>query len=139
MIEQGLYTLVTQSSTVKAAVGTDANGTTSAFWILAPQGAKLPFLIFSRVSTSDVYTMAGGAGVRNSLIQIVCYATTYYNSRAIADAVRRFLTGYKGTLSDGTVVDSIFCDKDFDRQFEEGGKGFIYSAVLQFRVWYLGE
>ena len=84
MIEQGLFQLVTQNPTIAAAVGADANGTTRAYWILAPQGAQIPFLIFSRVATSDTYSMAGPMGFRDGLFQIVCYSTTYYGSRTIA-------------------------------------------------------
>jgi hypothetical protein len=138
MIEQGLYQLITSDAGVKAAVGTDANGTTRAFWILAPQGATVPFLVFSRVSTGDNYDTSGPIGLRDGLFQVVCYSTTYYGSRKVAEVVRKFLENYSGTLpdTDATVVSQVFIEKDFDDRYEEGFKGFIYGAYLQFRVWY---
>jgi hypothetical protein len=138
MVEQGLFQLLTQNSDVKAAVGVDANGTTRVYWVLAPQGAQIPFLILSRVATSDQYAMSGPIGFRQGLFQVVCYSTTYYGSRTVAETVRKFLQSYKGTLpdADSTVVDAIFIEKDWDDQYEEGSKGFIYGAYLQFRVWY---
>ena len=139
-VEQGLFQLVTQDAAVKAAVGTDANGTTKAYWVLATQGAVLPFLVFSRISTTDPYAMSGTIGMREGLFQIVTYASTsnYFTFRAIADTVRNCLKDYTGTLPDGTVVKSVIIEKDWDHQFEEGGKGFTYGAYLQFRVWYYG-
>lgn len=53
--------------------------------------------------------------------------------------VRQFLENYKGTLpdADATVVTAVLVEKDFDYKYEEGSKGFIFGAYLQFRVWYL--
>lgn len=138
MIEQALFQLVTQESTIQSAVGVDANGTTRAYWILAPQGAIIPFLIFSRVGTTENYAMSGTTGLREALFQIVCYSSTYYQSRNISGVVRNFLKNYTGTLPDSTVVDSIFIEKDWDDRYEEGSKGFVYGAYLQFRVWFIG-
>ncbi len=137
MIEAGLFQLVTQDAGVQAAVGLDANGVTKAYWILAPQGSALPFLVFSKVSATDTYAMSGPIGIREGLYQIVCYATSYYGSRNVADVVRKFLADYTGALPDGTVVKSVIVDKDWDHQYEDGGKGFVFGAYLQFRVWYL--
>lgn len=140
MIEQGLFQLVAANQAVKKAVGTDANGVTRAYWILAPQGAVIPFLVWSRVGTTDSYSMQGRIGLREGLFQVVCYASSYLTSRAIAATVRRCLQNYKGTLpdTDATVVQSVMLEKDFDMNYEEGSKGFIFGAYLQFRVWYQG-
>jgi hypothetical protein len=138
MVEQGLYELITSNTSIKAAVGVDANGTTRAYWVLAPQGATVPFLVLSRVSTSDTYTLAGPLGFRQGLFQVVAYSASYYGSRTVANTVRKFLQSYKGTLpdADSTLVDSVVIEKDWDDRYEEGSKGFIYGAYLQFRVWY---
>jgi hypothetical protein len=104
--------------------------------VLAPQGTPYPVLVFSRIATSDIYTMEGTTGLRNSLFQIACYASTYYTSRVAAAVVRKLLQDYTGTLPDGTVVQSVMVEKDFDAQYEEGGTGWIYGAYLQFRIWF---
>ena len=138
-IEQGLFQLITSNTAVKTGVGLDKNGVAAkAFWVLAPQGTAVPFLVLSRVSTNDTYTMAGSANFRDALFQVVAYASTYYPSRNVADTVRRAIENFKGTLpdTDATVVSSIVIEKDFDMNYEEGSLGFIYGAFLQFRVWY---
>jgi hypothetical protein len=137
-VEAGLYQLITQSDTIQAAVGVDKNGTTKACWVLAPQGTSIPFLVLSRVATNDTYAMSGSLGFRNALFQVVAYASDYYTSRRIADTVRKFLADYTGTLpdADSTVVTSVIVEKDWDMNYEEGSKGFIFGGYLQFRVWY---
>jgi hypothetical protein len=138
MIEQGLFQLITSNADVKAAVGVDKNGTTKAYWVLAPQGAAIPSLVLSRVATSDTYAMAGSINFRNALFQVVSYASDYYTSRNIAKLVRNAVEDFTGALpdADATVVSSIIVEKDWDMNYEEGSKGFIYGAYLQFRVWY---
>jgi hypothetical protein len=138
MIEKGLFQLVTSNAGVQTAVGVDANGIARAYWVLAPQGAQIPFLVFSRIGTVDTYAMAGTTGLREGMFQIACYASAYYTSRQISGTVRRLLENFKGALPDvdATVVQAVFIDKDFDLRYEEGGKGFIYGAILQFRIWF---
>ena len=131
-IEQGLYTLLTQDPGVSALVGNKV------YWILAPKGAVLPYIVVGRVATGDTYTMDGATGLRDGLFQIDCYATTFYASRQIALAARVLLESYTGNLPDvnATPVTAVFTEKDFDFPYEEGGLGFVFRALLQFRIWH---
>jgi hypothetical protein len=129
-IEQGLYTMLTQDPGVSALVGT------SAFWILAPKGTTLPYIVLGRVATKDIYDETGATGFRNALFQVDCYATTFYAARAISTAVRTLLESYTGNLPDinETAVSAVFTEKDWDMPYEEGGKGFVFRALLEFRI-----
>jgi Protein of unknown function (DUF3168) len=129
-IEQGLYALLTQDPGVSALVST------SVYWILAPKGASLPYVVLNRVATNDVYDEDGASGFRNALFQIDCYATSFYPARAISLAVRTLLESYRGNLPDvnATPVSAVITEKDWDMPFEEGGKGFVYRALLAFRI-----
>jgi hypothetical protein len=132
MVEQGLYQLIESDGDIDALV----NGV---YWILAPKGAVVPYIVLSRVATTDVYTMNGATGTRSALFQVDCYATDFYTSRSIALAVRELLESYRGNLPDvnATAVAAVLTAKDWDMPYEEGsGKGFVYRALLQFRVWY---
>jgi hypothetical protein len=108
------------------------------YWILAPKGAVYPLIILGTVATNDVHTMGGDPGIREAIIQVDCYSSQYYVSRDIAKAVRNLLEYYRGTLSDSdaTVVKSVLTTKDWDMPYEEGAVGFVYRAMLEFRVWY---
>ena len=137
MIEQGLYELITTDS------GITSLATGGVYWMLAPKGAAVPYIILSRVATGDTYDMAGATGLRDGLFQVDCYASGagnvgYYQARAMAVAVRELLESYKGTLpdTDSTIVDAVFTEKDWDMPYEEGAKGFVYRALLEFRIWH---
>jgi hypothetical protein len=103
-----------------------------------PKGATLPCIVLSRVATSDTYDFQGPVGFRNALFQVDCYGSSYYSSRALAEAVRRILGSFAGNLpdTDATAVAEVLTTKDWDMPYEEGAKGFVYRSMLEFRVWY---
>ena len=140
-IEKGLFQLATANAGIQAAIGVDANGVTRAFWVLAPEGTTLPFLVFSRIGTVDTYAIAGTTGLREGMFQIAVYSSTYYPGRSAANLVRKLLENFKGALpdTDATIVEAVFTDKDFDRQYEEGGKNFTFATYLQFKVWFQAD
>jgi hypothetical protein len=139
MIEEGLILLIQQDPTVSGLVSmTNGNGV---YGILAPkQPPSIPYLVVNRVTTNDTYTMAGADGLREVIFQIDCYATTWIQSRQVAQAVRMLLEDYQGNLpdTDSTAVAQVMTDKDWDMPYEEGPTqlGFVYRALLQFRVWH---
>ena len=111
-----------------------------AYWILAPKGAVVPYIVLSRVATSDVYTMNGATGTRSALFQVDCYATDYYTSRSIALAVRQLLESYRGNLPDAETYGS--CSRVDRKRFghavrrRQQQRVRFQIALLQFRVWY---
>jgi hypothetical protein len=46
------------------------------------------------------------------------------------------LESYMGNLpdTDATPVSAVLTEKDWDMPYEEGGKGFVYRALLEFRI-----
>ena len=143
MIEQGLLQLIGADAGVKALVPADISGTTQVYWLLAPKGAKAPYIILSRVDTKDSYDMQGATGLRRGLFQVACVtnsdagvSTGFNYSRLMSKAVRLLMESYRGTLpdSDATRVSAVITDKDFDMPYQEGQKGFVFTAVLHFYV-----
>lgn len=132
MIEKGLLQLLTDDAGVSALVGAKI------YWILAPKGQALPYIVVSRVTTGDTYDMDGATGLRAGLFQFDCFATDFYSARAIALTVRKLLESYRGNLpdTDATPVTAVFTEKDWDMPYEEGAKGFVFRALLEFRIWH---
>lgn len=130
MIEKGLLQLIASNSGVTALV------TGKVYWVLAPKGAPVPYIVLSRVTTKDSYDMVRDTGLREGLFQVDCYSADFYGSRAIAKAVWNLLKSYRGTLpdTDSTKVQATFIDKDWDMPYQEGAKGFVFRALLHFRV-----
>lgn len=145
-LEQGLLQLLATSSGITALVPNDVGGQPQIYWVLAPKGAKPPYIVLSRAATEDILTMNGHSGLRGALIQVDCYADTkagttsgYYYCRRMANAVRSVLEPYVGNLPDtaSTPVEGVLIQKDWDMPYEEGAQAFVFRVMLEFRVWYL--
>jgi hypothetical protein len=145
VIEQGLFQLLTTNSSITAVIPNDISGTPQVYWDLAPKGAKTPYIVLERIATADTYAMSGTTGLRAGLFAVHCYTDSsagvgsgYYFSRKISSSVRGVLASYQGNLpdTDSTSVQAVFIEKDQDMQYEEGSKGFVFHAYLEFRIWY---
>jgi len=135
MIEQGIFQLI-QSNANIAKLVTTTNGA-GVYWVLMPKGAAVPCIVLSRTATADTLTMQGATPLRGALLQLDCYGGTYYSARALSTAVRQVIESFTGTLPDGTLVQGALITKDWDMPFQEGALGFVYRAMLEFRVWYV--
>jgi hypothetical protein len=89
-----------------------------------PQGAATPYIVFQRISGERLHTLDGPTGRAHPRIQIDAYATTYPAARAIADAVRAALDGFKGDVavdaeSPPTSLKIVYAALQDDRDFVE--------------------
>lgn len=132
MVEKGIYELLTADPGVSALVGKNV------YWVLQPKGTGVPSIVLLITDTKDQYVAAGTTGNRVALVQLDCYATDYYSSRAVSRAARLLLEDYTGNLpdADATPVTAVFIEKDWDMGFEPGQKGFVYRALLEAHIHY---
>lgn len=137
MIEKGLFQLI-QSDVNIAKQVTTTNGA-GVYWVLMPKGAAVPCIVLSRTATADTITMQGATPLRGALIQLDCYASTYYAARSLSAVARKLIESFRGTLPDGTEMRGALITKDWDMPFEEGALGFVYRAMLELRVWYVAS
>lgn len=84
-LEQDLYQALTGSPS------TDANA--SVFPNVAQQGAALPFIVYSRISTQPQNTLTRHALLDLVTMQIDCYATTKAGAMTLARQARLLLQG----------------------------------------------
>ena len=108
------------------------------YWNLQPKGTQVPSVVLDIIATNDLYSMGGTSGMRELVLQADCYAADFYSARGLSRAVRLLLENYTGNLpdADATSVSSCIISKDFDMQYEPGGKGFIYRSLLEVRMHY---
>lgn len=97
-----------------------------------PQGATFPGIVYQRISGVRDYTLAGPDGLCVARMQVTCWSTTRAASKSLAEAVRKCLAGYSGTMT-STVV-------QFVRQLDEID-GFesdpeLYRTDADYEVYY---
>lgn len=97
-----------------------------------PQSAKLPHVVFSRISTTRQPKFCGTDKLVAALMQIDTYAIGESDAAAVATAVRLALIDFQGQMGD-VAVDNVFLENESSAEDPEpGNEHFIQT----FTVWY---
>lgn len=94
--------------------------------VAMPQAPVLPTMTYQRISTDRDFATTGPTGLATARIQCDVWAPTsggvsgYWNSKKIADAVRRLTNGYRGLMGEGGVNVQL-CVFEGDRDLYEDG------------------
>jgi len=76
---------------------------------LLPQAPMFPAISYQVVSGFRETAMDGPAGVNRARLQFDCWASTYLQAEAVANAVRVAIDGFKGSIgSPARVLQSVF-------------------------------
>lgn len=95
-----------------------------------PRGVTLPAITYLTVSAPRDETQQGPSGLVMARVQVSCWGDNYDDSKAVAEAVRRTLDGYRGT-SAGTRIDGVRLLNERDDIEAEPG---TYQTALDFAV-----
>lgn len=107
MIEQALLTALAADATLTAIVGTRI------YPVTAPQGTAAAYVTYEKVTGNPHHDHGGSGNLRWARLSYMCHATTYSQAKAMADAMRNVLDGYRGTLDD-VRIGSILSEEDAD-------------------------
>jgi hypothetical protein len=132
-IEAGLVYKLTNTAAIQTLISTRV------YLEQIPQGATLPCLTYQRISTARLtaHDISGSAGTAHARFQFDAWATTYASAKAIADALRAALNGYKGTITSGAdsvVVQAALIDGESSEPDVEAGLARVRSDYF---VWYV--
>ena len=126
MIEEGLRTLMVNDAGVSAKVGTRVYG------VKLPQKPTLPAIVFFRVTEDPVYDTSGMTGLSSGRFQVDCWDKNLKGSRDLKEAVRKLLSGFKGTAN-GETIDGSFLESAGDLYDPDLD---AHRASIDFLVWY---
>ena len=108
---------------------------------MAAQGAALPYLVYSRISTDRPRHLLSAAGITSARVQVDCYASTYSGAKTLADKVRLCLDGLRATTigsgSSTLFVRHIALDSErdgFDNPIDGSQLG-THRIIQDFIVW----
>ena len=99
MLEDGLVTLLGNDSGVTALVGTRIYPTQG-----PPDSPTYPYLTYHAIPVAGSGYTLDGAESRHKTLQFEIWDTTFGGGRAVLKALRDLLSGYAGTLDEGTRV-----------------------------------
>ena len=130
-IEEGLVYHLGHAAGVTALVSTRVYGSR------IPQGATLPCITVSRISTPRTIThdTSGSAGTAHARMQIDAWGELEATVKGITDAVRAALNGYRGTMGSGNTVTVQAAWVD-DEQREFDPETGLWRSQSDFIIWH---
>jgi len=91
---------------------------------IAPNNVQKPYVVYARVSSAPENTLADGAPVDNTRLQVDCYDTTYGAAVGLAESV-------KSALAASAMTHLLLQEQD---QFEPDA--LLHRVILEFSVWH---
>lgn len=122
MIEEALYKYLRDDAGVSALVSDRI------YPLVAPQGAIMPAIVHQRITTARPQTLDGSSGVALPWFQFRCWAATYDEACALAEAVRLALLRFRGGY--GEVVRSSTPENETG-EYDSDAK--LYGPLVEFR------
>lgn len=114
-----------------ALVNTAAAG---GYFAQLPKDAQLPAWTYLVVSDPSDYTLQATVELSAMRMQIDCYGQTGAQAITLAKAIDAVLSGYLGTLPDGTLVQGCFRTNRIDF-FDDAARNF--RRMLEYQIWYV--
>jgi hypothetical protein len=124
MIEQAIRYILVNDATVKAI-------TTHCWPVMIPQDATYPLILYTRISGERDHVLQGPSGMAHPRFQLDAFAETYTGAKALANAIREALDGYRGTAA-GTRIGSCLIDSERDIYESEIE---IYRISQDYMIW----
>lgn len=123
MLYEGIYARLLADAGVVAILGAKASRAdkkTGIFPVLADKAATLPMIVYLQIAGQpEADSLDGSNAFQSARVQISCFAEGYSPAKRLARAAKLALVGFRGTLSDGTEVDSIRAALELDA-WEDG-------------------
>jgi len=130
-IEEGL------TAHLKANAGLTALISTRVYPGFISQTSTLPCLTYQRISTPRIIThdTSGASGTAHPRFQFDAWAETNTSAKAIIDAVRAALNGYKGTMGTVNLV-TVQASLTDDERYEYSPEVKIHRYSADYIIWH---
>lgn len=135
MIEKWAYAKLSTDAAITAIVGTRI------FPFSPPQKdsslSDFPRVTYFRVSGERGHSLDGPWGLTTVRLQVDSWALRYEMARALADAVRLSLDGYRGSIAD-VNVQGVFIDseQDLTEPPQHAEEELVYRVTQDYRVMF---
>jgi hypothetical protein len=90
---------------------------------VAPNNVSKPYVVYARVSSAPQNTLADGAPVENTRLQVDCFDTTYAAAVALAETV-------KAAIKSSAITHVLVLEQD---QFKP--EASLHRVILDFSIW----
>jgi hypothetical protein len=127
MLETGIYSLLAGEATISALVATRITP------VRLPIGSPMPALTYRIIGGVGEPTF-DTSGMQRRRLQVDSFGDTHLQAAQLRAAVVKFLNGYRGILSDGTVLQNadLLQPQDLDEQYSRE-----FRCMVEFYLYFV--
>lgn len=96
------------------------------------QGGALPAVVLHRISGLPDYHLTAASGLEASRVQLDCWAATYGEAKAVAQAIKANLSAARWATQ-AVRIDAVLIEAERDDSFDEGASA-LYRTSLDLMV-----
>lgn len=131
--EDDLTTYLESKTALTDLLGSGASGF---YPQVAPQGVATPYMIYARISGTQGHHMTAADGLQQSRYQFDAYGT-YKQVKAIQDALRQAMDGFRGLFSTVRVQACHLMDiRDLYEEPDDGQQFGLHRVSMDFYIAY---
>ena len=121
---------------ILADAGVSALAGTKVTWVTRPQSSTLPAVVLQTISDGRPQHLKGFNALRDTRVQIDCWAATYDASKQLSEAV--IAAAVPQNTSNGIIFNRAMVDA-VDDGGEVVGTAFIYRVRVDLIIWWQKE
>ena len=121
--EESFYAYLQTKSSVTAIVGAKV------YPVLVDPRKSLPWIGYELSSTDPYMSFAGESGYVKSSLIVTCWAASKSAARALSEALRNVLNGFRGTMGSMTRVTAMYGNEiDVVYEAEDNAANRVYGV-----------
>jgi len=66
------------------------------YWSQAPQDVTSPYIVNHMISDKEYYDLGGDIGLSSAVVQMECWADSYFKSSQLSEVLRMHISGFAG-------------------------------------------
>lgn len=137
-IRSALFSYLSGKTGVTAIVGTSP---VRLYPLARPQGGELPAMTYARVTGGHDHNLTAASGTAIPTFELDCFAETYAEADALAEAIRQVMQGFSGSFGTGgnaVAVKAVLLDDEsdgYDLPQDDSDRGAFF-ITLRYRIRY---
>lgn len=139
MFGEGLNNFLINNTAVKALIGTPGSRSDKTPGVFPMQASvdepQLPFVVYMQISGNNEQTYEGPNRLMIVRYRIASWGSTYGKAKTLANTIKLQLNGFRGTFSDGSVVENISDVTETDTT-DDLPHGTLYGTHTDYEVAY---
>ena len=139
MFGEGLNSFLKNNLAIQALIGTPSTRSDKTPGVFPMQASvdepTLPFLVYMTIHAENEQSFEGANRFMVARYRIASWGSTYGNAKTLANTVKLALNGFRGTFSDGSVIESVRDITEADTT-DDLPHGTVYGTHTDYEIAY---